>query len=686
MVGVTSLVKTDGTGVIQWERNYEESGYYVVLRSVQQSNDGGYVLAGWRIPDGVNNDDFYLIKTDSSGIVEWSQTYGDVSANEMAYDVLQASDGGFVLVGNQFSFSSSWTDGWVVKTDANGNLQWSKTYGEPDPRGDWLYSIQPTNEGGYIMAGCANRDPLRSQETGDFWLLQIDTAGNIRWNRYFNYGTHTSASSVTQTADGSFIAVGDIGTTDTWLIKTNPVDGSILWDKVIEDTGSRANDVIKDAIQTEDRGFAVAAGVISKFMRANPPVATFTYSPQVPTVQQDLFFNASASYDLDDDIETYRWDFADGTIFSTSDSTTMHAFEFPGFYNVSLTVIDSEDLNSTFSHSIVVKITTSISISTESTASYAGQPIEFTGTLRDATGNGLKDANVTISAGTTRGDNWTPIAYSMTDSLGNFLSRWTPSNPSTYSVKAEWIGNTTFYGSTDITNIQILQNPTHLSIALSSTVSSLGLKVGVTGELTSNAIGLAGFPIHLSYSVTAGQTWNDISMILTDAEGQYALEWMPAATGMYIVKASWIGNSSYPRTEVTANLALLSFEDETVFSVASNSTVTGLTFDASNQELRFNVSGLTGTKGYADVSISKTLVDRVTDIQVFVNNDRVTFASTSLDEAWLLHITYTHSTHHITIQISDSSLIGGVFDNLFLILALLAIVVTLVVIAILRSR
>jgi hypothetical protein len=79
--------------------------------------------------------------------------------------------------------------------------------------------------------------------------------------------------------------------------------------------------------------------------------------------------------------------------------------------------------------------------------------------------------------------------------------------------------------------------------------------VGINGELVSNDLGLVGFPIWLSYSVTKGQTWNDISLIKTDSEGKYSVEWMPSATGGYIVKALWAGNSSYPRREVTANLA-----------------------------------------------------------------------------------------------------------------------------------
>jgi len=654
LVGYNSMIKTDEVGGIQWEQNYEEVGFSDSFMAVQQSSDGGYVLAGWRVPIGVNDVDFLLVKTDSSGIIEWRKTYGDESANEMAYDVIQTSDGGYLLVGETFRFDSNSPDAWIVKTNSNGNMIWSKTFGEPE-RWSSLFSISATKDGAYIMAGCGNRDPHRPHESGNFWLLQIDNSGNQQWSRHFGeHNKYASASSVKPTIDGCFIAVGvirtGVGIGDTWLIKTDPSDSSIVWDKIIE--GTRSGD---DVIQTEDRGFALVAGSLIKIMRANPPVSIFSYSPETLTIQQEIFFNASNSYDLDEDILSYHWDFADSNIVSSQNSTIFHSFELPSYYNVTLTVTDSEDLNSSYSDTIIVKINTSIAISTNSNTTYTGKPIELTGKLIDAYGNGLKNENVSIHYSITGNENWTPITNVTTDSIGNFVSTWTQSNPRDYSIKVAWTGNQTYYGTSNTTNIQILPHPTLLSISLSSSSTTFGFKVGINGFLTSNEMGLTGFPIRLSYSVTDGQTWNDISLINTDSKGKYSVEWMPSATGVYIVKGLWTGNISYPQKTVTANLAVISFEEQTVFSVASNSTVSALTFNSTSKELRFTLSGVSGSIGYVDASISKTLIDDIFHVHVYLNESELDYDAISLDDSWLLHFTYNHSVHEVVISLTGVS-------------------------------
>ena len=656
----SSIIKTDEIGNIQWERSFEEPDISYTFKSVKQSNDGGYVLAGWSVPIGINNNDFFLVKTDSSGNLQWKKTYGLESANEMAYDVLQSSDGGYLLVGETFRFDSQYTDGWVVKTNSNGNVLWSKTYGEPDPRGDWIYSVNPTKEGDFIMAGCGNRDPENNWQTGDFWLLQIDNSGNQQWSVLKGeYDRYEAASTVKQTNDGCYIAVGDIrndnGIGDTWIIKIDPSDSSIVWDKIIEETGSLGSHN-EDIIQTEDGGYAVVAGSLIKIMRANPPVSRFTYSLETPTVQQEILFDASDSFDLDEDIVSYRWDFSDGNITTTTTANISHSFELPRNYDVTLTVIDSEELNSTFSNEISIKINSSITLSTDTDTSYTGKPIEISGRLIDAKGNAIKNENVSIYYGDSRKENWTPLGYAITDSTGNFVSIWTPSNPKDYSIKSEWTGNQTFYGASNFTDVQILSNPVILSLSLSSTSTEFGFKIGINGSLTSNEVTLVGFPIHLSYSVTEGKTWNDISLKKTDSDGKYSVEWMPTATGDYLVRASWTGNSSYPRTETIADLVVLSFEENTVFSVASNSSISGLTFDSITNELKFNLSGVNGTKGYVDACISKTLIEDISDVQIYFDGTPIEFEFSSLENSWFLFFDYTHSTHEAIIFLSSASI------------------------------
>lgn len=690
--GDAILYKTDSVGNVQWEKIFGGSGHQH-FSSAQQTSDGGYILAGSWVPSGVNNADFYLVKTDSSGNMVWSKTFGDESANEGASSVRQTPDGGYIMAGDKYAFSMDWPDAWVVKTDANGKFMWSKTYGGLEG-GDWIYDIKTTEDGGFIMGGLWNRGAPHNQ--GNFWLMKTDNAGNTQWNRQYvdSYDQIESAKCVQQTTDGGFIAIGRLGTNYIKLIKTD-LDGILVWSKIFETISGDASYVI----QTTDRGYAVAGsgeGLLQedgsdfhliKIMRANPPVAIFSYSPANPTVHQEIFFNASSSYDLDEDIISYRWNFSDNNVTSTSTSTIVHSFESPGNYNVTLTVIDSEELNSTNSQSILVKITSSISISTNRPVIYAGKPIEFNGTLVDANRNSLNDENISIYYGVAGRENWTPITNATTDSIGNFFSTWTPLNPGDYSVKVEWIGNQTFYGTSNTTNVQILPNPTILSVSLSSTSTQFGFKVEINGDLTSKDVGLVDFPIRLSYSVTEGQTWNDISLITTNSDGKYSVEWMPSATGVYIVKALWVGNSSYPRTEVTTNLAVLSFEEQTIFSVASNSTVSGLAFNSTSKELKFNLSGITGTTGYVDVCISKTLIGNINEAQVYINGVKSKYETTFLEGSWLLHFIYIHSTHEIIISLSGTSTPFELPNvDLFPILLVLSVIVICGIVIIFTTR
>lgn len=162
-------------------------------------------------------------------------------------------------------------------------------------------------------------------------------------------------------------------------------------------------------------------------------------------------------------------------------------------------------------------------------------------------------------------------------------------------------------------------------------------------------------PILLSYSVTGGETWNDIMLVNADSDGVYSATWIPSATGNYIVKAEWEGNLTFPATTTEINLAVTSFEEQSVFSVTSNSTMTNLSFNSTSKELTFTVTGPTGTTGIAKVYIPESLVANIADVKVYLNNEQIDYTATSLDDSWLLHFTYLHSTHEVTISLGDIS-------------------------------
>jgi parallel beta-helix repeat protein len=197
--------------------------------------------------------------------------------------------------------------------------------------------------------------------------------------------------------------------------------------------------------------------------------------------------------------------------------------------------------------------------------------------------------------------------------------------------------------------------PTSLTVSLSSSTSYVGFKVEINGNLTYNEVGLSGTPILIFYSVTGGESWNEITLINTTSNGSYSAVWMPSATGNYLVRATWSGNATYPETTAIINLAVIPFKEQNVFSVTSNSTVSELAFNSTSRELSFTVTGPSGTTGYVNIYIAKTLIDNIADVKVYLDGDQLNYTATSLDDSWLLHFTYLHSTHKVTISLGSIS-------------------------------
>lgn len=137
-----------------------------VARSVIQTSDGGYLLAGETASFGAGGKDFWLVKTDASGNMEWNNTYGGAS-NDMAFSVVEAGDG-YTLTGRTNSFGVGIADFWLVKVDSSGNHEWNKTYGGGDA--DAARCVINTGDGGYVLAGFTQSFGAGGQ---DFWLVKI---------------------------------------------------------------------------------------------------------------------------------------------------------------------------------------------------------------------------------------------------------------------------------------------------------------------------------------------------------------------------------------------------------------------------------------------------------------------------------------------------------------------------------
>jgi hypothetical protein len=196
--------------------------------SVQQTDDGGYIIAGYSEPIDNGYSDALLIKADASGEEEWVKTFGG-NSRDRVHSVMQTDDGGYILAGTTYSFGSNGSNVWLVKTDSQGTEEWNHTLGSSAY--NWGKSIDKTSDGGFIIAGYRQ---LAGIEEEDVLLIKTDSQGSQEWSRVFgNDNDYDHGHSVKQTSDTGFIIVG-YTEDDVWLIKTNSL-GYQQWDQTFDD-------------------------------------------------------------------------------------------------------------------------------------------------------------------------------------------------------------------------------------------------------------------------------------------------------------------------------------------------------------------------------------------------------------------------------------------------------------------
>jgi len=255
------LIKTDPRGKEEWSKAFGGTewdwGY-----SVRQTRDGGFIVGGRTASFGAGYYDAYLIKTDRYGNEEWSRTFGGAS-EDWAESVQQTRDGGFIVAGWTLSFVAEEADLCLIKTDASGEEEWSRTFAGTDNA--WGFCVQQTRDGGFIVAGMTGGFiPGAELGTHDIYLIKTDANGAEQWSRTFGGANDDLASSVQQTTDGGFIVAGwtqsfGAGGTDLYLLKTDSRGGE-EWSTTF---GGEGHDGAGSVVQTTEGGFVVVGSTDS---------------------------------------------------------------------------------------------------------------------------------------------------------------------------------------------------------------------------------------------------------------------------------------------------------------------------------------------------------------------------------------------------------------------------------------
>jgi len=249
------IVQQSAPPIMRWDRTFGVQGDDNAY-SLAHTSDGGYILAGsshFYIGERHWDMDARLVKTDANGNMQWQRTIGGIEFDE-AYSAMQTSDGGYIFAGRTSSYGAESYDMWLVKTDAEGIEQWNRTFGGEDF--DTASSVRQASDGGYVLVG---RTESYGAGSYDFWLLKTDAEGTEQWNRTFGGEGRYWLNSFQQTFDGGYVLVGYIRSTrtdsyDFWLVKTDN-NGIELWNRTF---GGANNDRAYSVQQTSDGGLILA--------------------------------------------------------------------------------------------------------------------------------------------------------------------------------------------------------------------------------------------------------------------------------------------------------------------------------------------------------------------------------------------------------------------------------------------
>ncbi|MBU6340499.1 MAG: T9SS type A sorting domain-containing protein [Bacteroidetes bacterium] len=270
------VVKLDVNGLMQWQKTYGGSGYDEA-KALAPTADGGFVVFGnstsnnGQVSINRGGSDFWAVKISATGALVWQKSFGGTD-NELARAAVACPDGGFLLLGTTYSKDGDVSgnhgsgDFWAVKINAEGILQWQKTYG--GSLEEEAADLQNTPDGGFVLAGqslSSDGDLSSNKGIQDFWIVKISATGNLQWQKSLGGNSYDWAFAIQNLNDGniavagsSFSNTGDVtgnhGGSDFWVVKLSP-NGELIWQKSI---GGSDSDEAYALLASPDNGMVVA--------------------------------------------------------------------------------------------------------------------------------------------------------------------------------------------------------------------------------------------------------------------------------------------------------------------------------------------------------------------------------------------------------------------------------------------
>ncbi len=287
-----TIVESTFLGEIDWVKNYGGTGEETA-QSIIRTSDGGYAVLGYSnsidgdlIGKTTDVNDYWLLKLDTEGNLQWSKTYGG-SKDDRGQSVIQTSDDGYAIVGYAMSSdgdgsnNEGFHDNWILKLDSEGIIEWERSFGFSGH--DHSYDVLQTADGGFFFVGFVDvtasggagadtnkRNSITRHGVGEFWGTKLDAQGNLEWRRFFGGTSNDRAYGVVQSNDGGFVLIGssesndfDIsdskGSYDFWVIKITS-KGDLVWQSSFGGTGI---DKAWDIAKTNDNGYVITGNTFS---------------------------------------------------------------------------------------------------------------------------------------------------------------------------------------------------------------------------------------------------------------------------------------------------------------------------------------------------------------------------------------------------------------------------------------